>query len=133
MGRIRIAKATVRLPSQLGVASYSSRVQSAVVDRPPSRTGSAATHEPARARSARRTGEPPRYLFLANSREAAELDRAAVEARRANVRRAPRQVEAKHRQARQDGDEEALRRLDQFARELQAAVRPAGSLDRYSY
>jgi hypothetical protein len=65
--------------------------------------------------------------------EAAQLDRAAVEARRANVRRALRQVEAKRRQARQDGNEEALRRLDQFARELQAEVRPAGSLDRYSY
>jgi len=65
--------------------------------------------------------------------EAAELDRAAVEARRANVRHALRQVEAKRRQARQSGDDEALRRLDHFARELQAAVRPAGSLDRYSY
>jgi hypothetical protein len=63
----------------------------------------------------------------------AAVDREAVEARRAEIRRIVREIEDRKRQARREGDEEQLRQLDAFARKFQNAIRPAGSLDSYSH
>lgn len=62
-----VTRAAVRLSPRLGVAFCSCRVQSAAVDRRPSRIGSETALGPARARSAQRTGQRPRCLSPLNS------------------------------------------------------------------